>query len=440
MMDTKKDLLHQTHQRIFEIIFTGELSENDAVKFIDGEISGFGTTWDEKILSKKDYQWILENTRNQLENYRLEWNSKPFSYRMLANDTVAVLCDEVKFFSPMANGEKIEMYMRYTGVYEYSEGKWLLIHFHGSKPEFVDSEIDTFGIEHLKQKNEELKKEVAKRTAQLEEYIEKLKATQEQLIHSEKMASLGELTAGIAHEIKNPLNFVNNFSELNVELINEAFEELNKLEKNSALEEAREILEDVKSNLQKINQHGTRADGIVKSMLQHSRGGNGKAEKVDFNALIKEYVNLAFHGMRAGKKPINVNIDLQLDEKVDKVSVIYEDFSRVILNLCNNAFDAMYEKLNSGKAKDQYSPRLLVQTYKADNNIVLEIEDNGPGINEEYRSKILQPFFTTKKGTEGTGLGLSITNDIIKAHGGELQVESNTDKNTYTRFIVKLKK
>lgn len=439
MMDTKKDLLHQTHQRIFELIFTGDLSVKEAGQILDPGISGFGTTWDEKVLSVKDYLTLTNNIRGQLQNYRLEWNSKPFSYRMLANETVAILCDDVKFYSPNPDGETIEMELRYTGVYEYSGNKWLLVHFHGSKPEYVDSDMDTFGIEHLKQKNEELKKEVKKRTTQLEDSLDRLKATQEQLIHSEKMASLGELTAGIAHEIKNPLNFVNNFSELNVELINEAFEELKKLEKNSDLEEALEILEDVKSNLQKINQHGTRADSIVKSMLQHSRGGNGKAEMVDFNGLIKEYVNLAFHGMRAGKKPINVSIDLSLDEGVDEVSVIHEDFSRVILNLCNNAFDALYEKLNLGEKSD-FSPKLCVRTYSKANKIFLEIEDNGSGIPEQIKAKILQPFFTTKKGTEGTGLGLSITNDIIKAHGGELQVESETDKNTYTKFIVQLKK
>ena len=440
MMDTNEISLHETHQRIFELIFTGDLSVHEAEQILDADLSGFGTTWDEKVLSLTDYLRIMENTKSQLANYRLEWKSKPYSYRMLANDTVAVLCDEVKFYSPTPNGEKIEMQLRYTGVYEYSEDKWLLIHFHGSKPEYVDSDKDTFGIEHYKIKNAELKEEVKKRTAQLEESLDRLKATQEQLIHSEKMASLGELTAGIAHEIKNPLNFVNNFSELNVELINEAFDELNKLEKNSALEEAIEILEDVRSNLQKINQHGTRADSIVKSMLQHSRGGNGKAEMVDFNDLIKEYVNLAFHGMRAGKKPINVSIDLLLDQGVDKVSVIHEDFSRVILNLCNNAFDAMYEKLNLFEAEGEFAPKLTVRTYSKDDKIFLEIEDNGSGIPEQIKAKVLQPFFTTKKGTEGTGLGLSITNDIIKAHGGELEVESKTDKNTYTKFIVQLKK
>ncbi|MDX1762545.1 MAG: HAMP domain-containing sensor histidine kinase, partial [Christiangramia sp.] len=197
---------------------------------------------------------------------------------------------------------------------------------------------------------------------------------------------------------------------------------------------------DVKSNLQKIKQLGSRADSIVKSMLQHSRGGNGKVEKVVFNDLIKEYVNLAFHGMRAGKKPINVNIEYCLDEEIGKVPLVSEDFSRVILNLCNNSFDAMYDKLNSDKTGSEYSPNLSVRTYTKDNKIFLQIEDNGPGIPEQIKTKILQPFFTTKKGTEGTGLGLSISNDIIKGHGGELKVESETDMDTYTKFIVQLKK
>lgn len=440
MDSTKQELLQKIHQRIFEAIFTGNLLEDEAGEILDEKLSGFGTTWDEKILSLRDYLSIMENTQGQLQNYQLEWNSKPFSYRMLANGTVAVLSDDVKFSPPVNDGEKIEMQLRYTGVYEYSGDKWKLIHFHGSKPENVNSDSDTFGIEDWKRKNEELKEEVKKRTAQLEESLDRLKSTQEQLIHSEKMASLGELTAGIAHEIKNPLNFVNNFSDLNVELIDEIFEELDKMERSTPLFEVKEILENVKSNLQKIKQHGTRADSIVKSMLQHSRGGNGKMEEEDFNQLVKEYVNLGFHGMRAGKKPINVSIDLSLDDKVGAVPLISEDFSRVILNLCNNAFDAMYEKLNSAKEGAEYSPKLSVRTYEKDSSVYLDIEDNGPGIPEKIRTKILQPFFTTKKGTEGTGLGLSITNDIIKAHGGKLRIESNTDKDTYTRFIVELKK
>lgn len=267
-----------------------------------------------------------------------------------------------------------------------------------------------------------------------------LQSAQKQLVQQEKLASLGQLAAGIAHEIKNPLNFVNNFSELNMELIDEVFEETKKLDGNGVLEAINDILEDVRSNLKKIHQHGTRADSIVKSMLQHSRGGSGKIEPIELNELVREYVNLAFHGMRAGKKVINVTIDLDLDEEIGMVPLIGEDFSRVILNLCNNAFDAMWEKMHSGNAKEGYSPKLSVRVYQRNKKVLVEIEDNGPGIPKENRDHILQPFFTTKKGTDGTGLGLSITNDIIKAHGGELSLESRQREPSYTKFSIQLEK
>ncbi len=311
-----------------------------------------------------------------------------------------------------------------------------------------------------------LEQEVETRTKELRESLENLKATQEQLVQQEKLASLGQLTAGIAHEIKNPLNFVNNFSDVSLEMIDEALEEIRQIGGNKhaaetvakhAAEtvakhaaETADILADIKSNLKKIHEHGTRADSIVKSMLQHSRGGDGKPEPVNLNALIKEYVNLSFHGMRAGKDPINVDIDLQLDESIGEVPLIAEDFSRVVLNLCNNAFDAMREweavhkhEVRSQvpdivKAKpsakltgdgepetgDTYHPKLTVRTKSDGNAIIIEIEDNGPGIPNDIKDNILQPFFTTKKGTQGTGLGLSITNDIVKAHGGELSIDS----------------
>jgi signal transduction histidine kinase len=194
---------------------------------------------------------------------------------------------------------------------------------------------------------------------------------------------------------------------------------------NESLEEIITILNDVKGNLTKVHEHGTRADGIVKSMLQHSRGGSGKMEPTNLNALVKEYVNLAFHGMRAGKNPINAEIDLQLDPKIKTVPMIGEDFSRVVLNLCNNAFDAMRETVHT------LPPKLSVRTKLDSKSIHIEVEDNGSGIPEEIKDKILQPFFTTKKGTEGTGLGLSITNDIIKAHGGQLDIQSQPGKTIF---------
>ena len=308
-----------------------------------------------------------------------------------------------------------------------------------------------------------------KAKAGIENALSDLKATQSQLVQQEKLASLGQLTAGIAHEIKNPLNFVNNFSELSVELIEEVREELsgvsNQLsaDDRDKVDEAVEILYDIETNLKTIHKHGSRADSIVKSMLQHSRGGDGKMEPTPLNPLIKEYVNLAFHGMRAGKDPINVDIDLQLDEIVDEIPLIAEDFSRVILNLVNNAFDAMREKISeTSKVKSEkslrqptegaspsgegevgdvteysYQPKLTVRTHQTEKNVIVEIEDNGPGISDEMKDKIMQPFFTTKKGTDGTGLGLSITNDIIKAHAGKLEIYSKDQRTIISLTISK---
>jgi len=263
----------------------------------------------------------------------------------------------------------------------------------------------------------------------LSQTLSDLKSTQSQLIQSEKLASLGQLTAGIAHEIKNPLNFVNNFSDICMELMEELKGERLKVigERDESVEE--EIIDDVIQNLAKIHEHGTRADSIVKSMLQHSREGNGEMEPTTLNPLVKEYVNLCFHGMRASKNPINVDLIYELDESIGEVPLITEDFSRVIINLCNNAFDAMREKGEKSKENgEKYRPKLTIRTRLDGKIIQLDIEDNGPGIPEEIKDKILQPFFTTKKGTEGTGLGLSITNDIIKAHGGELIIKSTKEQ------------
>tara|TARA_R110002126_G_scaffold3499_6_gene19996 strand:- start:8760 stop:12770 length:4011 start_codon:yes stop_codon:yes gene_type:complete len=276
--------------------------------------------------------------------------------------------------------------------------------------------------------------------------LSELQTMQQQLVQQEKLASLGQLTAGIAHEIKNPLNFVNNFSELSVELIEETKDELSAIsdqlsaEDREKVDEAVEILHDIEMNLRKIHEHGSRADSIVKSMLEHSRGGSGKLEPTDLNALVKEFVNLSFHGMRAGKNPINVDMQFELDESIKDVQLIAEDFSRVIVNLSNNAFDAMREKLSEKEKEkgEKYEPKLTIRTKSENGKVMVEIEDNGPGISDEMKDKIMQPFFTTKKGTEGTGLGLSITNDIVKAHGGSLDIDSNSGE--YTIFRISLTK
>lgn len=284
----------------------------------------------------------------------------------------------------------------------------------------------------LKKEHEKNKEKELAHAKEIEIAYENLKNTQSQLIHAEKMASLGGLTAGIAHEIQNPLNFVNNFSELSIDLLDEMEEEITQDNK----EEVAALSEDIKQNLEKINHHGQRASRIVKSMLMHSRGSNGQMQATDLNALIKEYVNLAFHGMRASKTAINVSIDLQLDDTIGEVSLNPEDFSRVVLNLCKNAFDAMRDKILSEKDID-YKPTLKVKTYRSNKDEVeIDFEDNGPGVPKDLQEKLFQPFFTTKKGTEGTGLGLSITHDIIKSHHGTIRIVSQD--NTFTRFEIRM--
>ena len=252
----------------------------------------------------------------------------------------------------------------------------------------------------------------------IEKTLVDLKQTQAQLVQSEKMASLGELTAGIAHEIQNPLNFVNNFSEVSKELLDEMKEELDK--GNTA--DAKEIAEDVIQNLEKINHHGKRADAIVKGMLQHSRSSTGVKEPTDINALADEYLRLAFHGLRAKDKSFNANMKTDYDETIGKINIIPQDIGRVLLNLYNNAFYAVTERKK--QQPENYEPTVSVSSKKIGDKVILTVTDNGNGIPQKVIDKIFQPFFTTKPTGEGTGLGLSLSYDIMKAHGGEIKVET----------------
>jgi two-component system NtrC family sensor kinase len=262
----------------------------------------------------------------------------------------------------------------------------------------------------------------------LESALTNLKSTQAQLIQAEKMASLGELTAGIAHEIQNPLNFVNNFSEVSTELLDEMNEELDK----GDIEEAKFISKDIKENLIKINHHGKRADAIVKGMLEHSRAGKGEKAPTDLNALADEYLRLSYHGLRAKDKSFTADFATDLDPSLPKVSVVASDIGRVLLNLINNAFYAVNERSKKGQAG--YAPKVVVSSRQENGKVMISVQDNGFGIPEAIKDKIFQPFFTTKKGTEGTGLGLSITHDIVKAHGGELKVETKVDEGNPDSF------
>ncbi|WP_232304832.1 sensor histidine kinase [Maribacter thermophilus] len=280
--------------------------------------------------------------------------------------------------------------------------------------------------------NEKLELKVKERTSELNQSLEELKATQSQLIQSEKMASLGELTAGIAHEIQNPLNFVNNFSEVSNELIDEMNEELDK----GDLEEVKAISLDIKQNLEKINHHGKRADNIVKGMLQHSRSSSGTKEPTDINALADEYLRLAYHGLRAKDKSFNAELITDFDESIGKVNIVPQDMGRVILNLITNAFYAVNEK----KQRDvSFKPIVTVSTKKSDEHITISVSDNGDGIPEKVKEKIFQPFFTTKPTGQGTGLGLSMSYDIItKGHSGELLVTTQQGEGTTFKIIFPL--
>ena len=273
-----------------------------------------------------------------------------------------------------------------------------------------------------------LQEEVDKQTTEIRTTLDNLKATQSQLIQSEKMASLGELTAGIAHEIQNPLNFVNNFSELSNELIDEMNAELDK----GDIEEAKVIANDVKLNLEKINHHGKRADSIVKGMLQHSRStNNATKEPTDINALADEYLRLAYHGLRAKDKSFNATMKTDFDETIGNVNIIPQDIGRVILNLITNAFYVVDEKAKMG---DSYEPTVSVSTKRLGDKVEIKVTDNGNGIPQKILDKIFQPFFTTKSTGQGTGLGLSLSYDIVKAHGGELKVE--TKEGEGSEFII----
>ena len=277
---------------------------------------------------------------------------------------------------------------------------------------------------------EERTAEITKQKDELMHAFTELKSTQSRLIQSEKMASLGELTAGIAHEIQNPLNFVNNFSEVNKELLAEMEEEI----ENENFEEVKALAKDIIGNEDKIMFHGKRADNIVKGMLQHSRSSTGEKEPTDINALADEYLRLAYHGLRAKDKSFNATLQTDFDASLKTVALVPQDMGRVILNLLTNAFYAVQKKTT--EQIEGFEPTVGISTKKKKNTITITVTDNGNGMPEAVKEKIFQPFFSTKPTGEGTGLGLSMSYDIVKAHGGEIEVSSK--ENTGTTFIIEL--
>ncbi len=342
---------------------------------------------------------------------------------------------------------------------EASQQRWIIFSIIAALLSLLIITVNIFrNRKKLNKTNEELhqkNKLIEGQKIQAEETLAQLKETQTQLIHAEKMASLGELTAGIAHEIQNPLNFVNNFSEVNNELITELKNEILKpeSEKDEAL--VSELLTDIADNLNKINNHGKRADAIVKGMLQHSRSSSGQKEPTDINALCDEYLRLSYHGLRAKDKSFNATLKTDFDESIGKVNVLTQELGRVILNLLTNAFYAVDEKkkskdsLHETQNENAYEPTVSISTKKISNDnqnkISITVSDNGNGIPKEVLEKIFQPFFTTKPTGKGTGLGLSMSYDIItKGHNGTIEVETKvgnpgtSGKNIGTTFIITL--
>jgi signal transduction histidine kinase len=426
-MDTAKEKeLLQTHQYwVASFMEDSSLDELDSI--LSHDIMGYGTTQDEKIFGREAVKNIIEIGRQQrllLDNYRydLEIVKKQISKKSDA----AVIVAEINVSYSIDRNETL-LPLRISTVFYYDE-QWKVTHWHGSLG--VKTDGDTWHQNEWQREKERLQKLVDEQTIKLKKSLEDLKATQSQLIQSEKMASLGELTAGIAHEIQNPLNFVNNFSEVNTELIDEMQEEL----KAGNTEEAISISDDIKENQKKINHHGRRADAIVKGMLQHSRNNTSDKEATNINALADEYLRLSYHGLRAKDKSFNAKLETDFDKSLGSVNIVAQDIGRVILNLITNAFYVVKQKKE--QLKESYEPTVSVYTKKKKDTITIGVRDNGNGIPLAIKEKIFQPFFTTKPSGEGTGLGLSLSYDIVKAHGGELKVETHEGKGTEFTIIL----
>ena len=289
---------------------------------------------------------------------------------------------------------------------------------------------------------EKLAHELDAKNRTLEEALENLQKMQEQMVAEQKLASLGQLAAGVAHEIKNPLNFVTNFSDVSVELIDEIGEvmtEIKDREEGDLASEIEPILSDLRLNLQKVKEHGERADGIVRSMLEHSRSAPGDWRETDLNALLKQYVDLAYHSMRAHGQGFNATLSQDLDPEIGMVEVVPQEISRAFLNLVTNAYQALDEKRRTSNNPD-YEPELRVTTRRLEEQAEICIRDNGPGIPDELRERIFEPFVTTKNPGEGTGLGLSLTVDILTRHGGSIYLDTEEGAFTEMRIVLPLKR
>ena len=415
---------------------TGEL--DSAIQYARAVV----TSWNPEISEVKN---LLEAVRNLAKAYKLK-NDKDSALKytelnLKLQDSI-FSTEKIRALQNLAFNERMKQeeiaaaqtaYKNKVEVYGLVAGLLVLL--------FISGIFWRNNIHRKKAYNllEVQKQETDFQKTKAEQALEELKSTQAQLIQSEKMASLGELTAGIAHEIQNPLNFVNNFSDVNKELLEELKDEADK----GNIDEVKAIANDVIDNEEKINHHGKRADSIVKGMLQHSRQTKGMKEPTDINALCDEYLRLSYHGLRAKDKSFNADFKTDFDETIGKINIVPQDVGRVLLNLFNNAFYAVSERKRQQTTDDgqqsasAYEPTVSIQTKKLNNTIEISVKDNGNGIPQAIIDKIFQPFFTTKPTGEGTGLGLSLAYDIItKEHNGTIKVESKEGEGT--TFIINL--
>ena len=427
--DIKEQIL-QIHDQFWRTLGARDIEAR--ISLCADEVTFIGTGLNEKAANKQEY---LAINRKGVDQYPGQFNIDILWTRFTRLNDMAWVETEVEWVQPLA-GQVAKDIIRNTVVFKQMDGKWLIVHVHGSMPDYRFTGQNYMSNEETVKRNVELEKLVYLRTKELDKTLEDLKSTQSQLIQSEKMASLGELTAGIAHEIQNPLNFVNNFSELSSELVAEMMEEVQK----GNVTEAELIAKDIQQNLEKVAQHGKRADAIVKGMLQHSRSRSGIKEETDVNALADEYLRLAYHGLRAKDKSFNATLKTDYDDTIGKIHIVPQDIGRVVLNLITNAFYAVDEKKRSGI--EHYEPTVEVKTKRVETDeggrtVLIVVTDNGNGIPKQFLDKIFQPFFTTKPTGQGTGLGLSMSYDIVtKGHGGEIKVDTREKEGTVFTIIL----
>lgn len=336
MNTIKEQLLKEAHNGYLKVML-GDLPLEKTNEYVVDDVMGYGTAADEKIFGITDLLRLGKMQREQAEGLQVSFKVTPVFQRIGANEQTAIFVDEV-FTTMLLDDEKHEIQMRTSTFFEFNNEAWKVTHLHVSTP--VATENDAWHKEEWKRKNEELQKLVDEKTSALKKSLEELKSIQIQLIHSEKMASLGELTAGIAHEIQNPLNFINNFSELNTELVEDIQQEID----NENKDEAKTIASEIKRNEEKILYHGKRADAIVKNMLQHSRANTGEKEYTDVNALVEEAARLCYHGSRAKNSIVYTKIETQFDPTIQKINIVPQEITRVLVNLLSNALYSVTEK------------------------------------------------------------------------------------------------